>query len=126
MAARLSTDARRILGAQGLRAAGALFVGAWADRLGRRRCYVALFLGIAGGGAVLGLGPPLWVILLLGLVSVLSTDVVDNGPATTLGQVMLAAEDTAVAGRSGARAAGTRRSLAGPPAPPGRGEPACA
>jgi len=38
-------------------------------------------------------GAPYWLLLLVALTGALSTDVVDNGPATTLEQVMLAAED---------------------------------
>ncbi len=44
-------------------------------------------------GAVVAAGAPLWVLLVVALTGALSTDVVDNGPATTLEQVMLAAED---------------------------------
>lgn len=148
MNTRLGADSRRIIAAQGLRAAGygctavllgallaarsysslvtgvvlgcvvggtaigSLLIGALADRLGRRRCYLAIFFGIAIAGAVLALGPPAWLILLLGLLGVLSTDVVDNGPATTLEQVMLASEDASVAGRSGARVYGTYNAVA--------------
>jgi len=145
---RLSADSRRIIAAQGLRAAGygctavllgallaarsysalttgvvlgcivagaalgSLLIGALADRLGRRRCYLAIFLGVACGGAVMALGARVWVILLLGLLGVLSTDVVDNGPATTLEQVMLANEDPSVAGRAGARVYGLYNAVA--------------
>ena len=37
--------------------------------------------------------PPLWLLFVVALTGTLSTDVVDNGAATTLEQVMLAAED---------------------------------
>src|SRR6266705_5170838 len=40
---------------------------------------------------------PWWVLLLVALTGTLSTDVVDNGPATTLEQAMLAAEDAGTA-----------------------------
>jgi MFS family permease len=70
-----------------------LLVGAVADRVGRRRCYVTFFLLMAGVGAVLALGAPAWVMVVLGLSGTISTDVVDNGAATTLEQVMLARED---------------------------------
>jgi len=40
---------------------------------------------------------PLWALLAVAVTGTLSTDVVDNGPATTLEQVMLAAEDAGTA-----------------------------
>jgi len=74
-------------------ALASLLVGAAADRLGRRRCYAGFFLMVAVAGAVVAVGAPYWLLLLVVLTGALSTDVVDNGPATTLEQVMLAAED---------------------------------
>lgn len=146
--ASLSPDARRIIAAQGLRAAGygctsvllggllaardysplttglvlacvvagtawgSLLLGRVADRVGRRRWYAAIYLGVALAGLIMALSPPLWLIVVLALVGVLSTDVVDNGPATTLEQVMLAGEDAAAAGRSGARVYGAYNAVA--------------
>ena len=145
---RLSPDARRIIAAQGFRAAGygctsvllggllaarsysplttglvlacvvagtawgSLLLGRVADRVGRRRWYAAIYLGVAVAGLTMALDPPLWVIVVLALVGVLSTDVVDNGPATTLEQVMLAGEDPVTAGRSGARVYGVYNAIA--------------
>src|SRR5207245_2116315 len=60
------------------------------------------FLGGAAAGAVVVAGAPFWVLLGVAVTGTLSTDVVDNGPATTLEQVMLAGEDagtSAVYGR---------------------------
>lgn len=74
-------------------ALASLLVGAVADRIGRRRCYGLFFLAIAVAGAVVAAGAPFWLLLVVALSGALSTDVVDNGPATTLEQVMLAAED---------------------------------
>ena len=144
----MSVDARRIVAAQGLRAAGygftavllgallaardytplraglvlgalvggtagaSLLVGAVADRVGRRRCYVALFLGVAGAVAAVAAGAAFWVLLVVALTGVLSTDVVDNGPATTLEQTMLATEDAAAAGKAGARVYGLYNAVA--------------
>ena len=144
----MSVDARRIVAAQGLRAAGygftavllgallaardytplraglvlgalvggtagaSLLVGAVADRVGRRRCYVALFLGVAAAGAAVAAGAAFWVLLVVALTGVLSTDVVDNGPATTLEQTMLATEDAAAAGKAGARVYGLYNAVA--------------
>jgi len=84
-------------------AISSLLVGRVADRVGRRRCYAAIYLGVAVAGAVVASGAPLWVIALVALTGTLSTDVVDNGPATTLEQAMLAGE---AGGPSGARAMG--------------------
>ena len=144
----MSTDARRIVAGQGLRAAGygftavllgallaarnysplqaglvlaalvagtagaALLIGAVADRLGRRRSYLALYLGLAGDGVVVAAGAPFAVLVVVALTGLLSTDVVDNGPATTLEQAMLAGEDAAVTGRSGARVYGVYNAIA--------------
>lgn len=55
------------------------------------------FLGVAVAGAVVVAGAPLWLLLIVALTGTLSTDVVDNGPATTLEQVMLAGEDARTA-----------------------------
>jgi MFS family permease len=74
-------------------AVASLLVGAIADRVGRRRSYGVFFLVVAAAGVVVAAGAPFWVLLLVALTGALSTDVVDNGPATTLEQVMLAGED---------------------------------
>ena len=106
-----------LLGALVAGTAGAsLLVGAYADRVGRRRAYVALYLGLAAAGAIVAAGAPYWLLLLVALTGLLSTDVVDNGPATTLEQSMLAAEDTgaatSAAGSSGARVYGVYNAVA--------------
>jgi MFS family permease len=78
-------------------ALASLVVGRYGDRFGRRRCYATFFAGIAVAGVVVAAGAPLWVLLVVALTGTLSTDVVDNGPATTLEQAMLAAEDAGTA-----------------------------
>ena len=144
----LSADARRVIAAQGLRAAGygftavllgallaardystvragvvlgalvagtaaaSLLVGAVADRVGRRRSYTAIYVGLAAVGVLVASGAPFWLLLLVALTGLLSTDVVDNGPATTLEQAMLAGEDAATAGRAGARVYGLYNAVA--------------
>ena len=70
-----------------------LVVGAYGDRFGRRRSYGLFFVGVGLAGAVVATGPPLWLLFVVAATGTLSTDVVDNGAATTLEQVMLAAED---------------------------------
>jgi MFS family permease len=98
-------------------ALASLAVGRFGDRVGRRRCYAVFYAGIAAAGVVVAAGAPLWVLLVVALTGTLSTDVVDNGPATTLEQAMLATEDAgtaAVYGRYNAvgAAAGALGSLA--------------
>lgn len=124
----LSSDARRVIVAQALRAFaygfGALLLGSTlkhlgysstevglvlgalvagtilasvavtrlSDRLGRRRCYVALYVGLAISGAVFALAHNLVALIVVALTGTLSTDVVDNGPFTSLEQAMLATE----------------------------------
>lgn len=78
-------------------AVASLAVGALADRVGRRRSYGVFFLGVATAGAVVAAGAPFVVLLVVALTGTLSTDVVDNGPATTLEQAMLAGEDAGTA-----------------------------
>jgi MFS family permease len=98
-------------------ALASLAVGRFSDRFGRRRSYAVFFGGIAVAGVVVAAGAPLWLLLVVALTGTLSTDVVDNGPATTLEQAMLATEDAgtaAVYGRYNAvgAAAGALGSLA--------------
>jgi MFS family permease len=78
-------------------ALASLAAGAFGDQIGRRRSYAIFFAGIAVAGAVVAAGAPWWVLLVVALTGTLSTDVVDNGPATTLEQAMLAAEDAGTA-----------------------------
>jgi MFS family permease len=78
-------------------ALASLVVGTLADRVGRRRCYALFFLLIAVAGALVAVGASFWLLLVIALTGALSTDVVDNGPATTLEQVMLSAEDAGTA-----------------------------
>ena len=78
-------------------ALSSLVVGAVADRFGRRRSYAAVFALIGLAGAVVAVGAPYAVLVVVALTGALSTDVVDNGPATTLEQTMLAAEDAGTA-----------------------------
>ncbi|MBI4901373.1 MAG: MFS transporter [Actinobacteria bacterium] len=91
-------------------ALASLVVGRLADRVGRRRSYAVFFLGVAVAGALVAAGAPFWLLLVVALTGTLSTDVVDNGPATTLEQVMLAGADAGTArtyGRYNAVGAGT-------------------
>jgi MFS family permease len=68
-----------------------LLLARYADRAGRRRCYVAMYLLLAVTGVVFAAPVPLWALLLASLTGALSTDVVESGPFTSLEQPMLAA-----------------------------------
>jgi predicted MFS family arabinose efflux permease len=67
-------------------------VARWSDRLGRRRCYAALYVALAGAGAVFALSGNLVVLAAVGMTGTLSTDIIDNGPFTSLEQAMLATD----------------------------------
>ncbi len=64
-------------------------VGTLGDRIGRRRFYAALFLGLSLTGAVFALTDRFWILLPVALAGALSTDVVESGPFTSLEQAML-------------------------------------
>src|SRR6266566_59648 len=96
-----------------------VLVGVFADRWGRRRSYAALGLVLAGSGGVYAGTDAYPLLVAVALAGMLSTDVIDNGPATTLEQAMLAGPGrpearryatynavAALAGSTGALAAG--------------------
>ena len=64
-------------------------IGRYGDRLGRRRVYRALFVGMAAAGTIFALTawPP--ALILAALTGTVSTDVVESGPFTSLEQAML-------------------------------------
>jgi len=68
-----------------------LLLARYADRAGRRRCYVVMYLLLAVVGVVYAASAPLWVLLAASLTGALSTEVVESGPFTSLEQPMLAA-----------------------------------
>jgi len=59
------------------------------DRVGRRRCYRLLFVGMAVAGTVFALTGWLPALVIAGLTGTVSTDVVESGPFTSLEQAML-------------------------------------
>ena len=59
------------------------------DRVGRRRCYRLLFVGMALAGTVFALTGWLPALIVAGLTGTVSTDVVESGPFTSLEQAML-------------------------------------
>src|SRR5439155_24970336 len=69
-----------------------LAVARWSDQVGRRRCYVVLYLLLGVSGAVFALSGNLVLLLVVALTGALSTDIVDNAPFTSLEQAMLATE----------------------------------
>ena len=69
-----------------------LLVARFGDRWGRRRCYVALYVALAVTGAVFAEARSAWLLAAVALGGVLSTDVVESGPFTSLEQAMLASE----------------------------------
>jgi MFS family permease len=67
-----------------------LLLARYGDRIGRRRCYVIMYLLLAITGVVFAFRVPLWVLLAASLTGALSTEVVESGPFTSLEQPMLA------------------------------------
>jgi MFS family permease len=86
-----------------------LAIGRFADRAGRRRCYVALHLLLGASGAVFAFARSPAVLVLVALLGALSTEVVESGPFTSLEQAMLASEMT---GRSRVRGFGVYNAVA--------------
>ena len=84
-------------------------VGAFGDRIGRRRTYGALFLLLAASGAAFGLLDSLWLLGAVALLGAMSTDVVESGPFTSIEQSMLA---SAVEGSSRTRVFGVYNAVA--------------
>jgi predicted MFS family arabinose efflux permease len=64
-------------------------VGVLADRVGRRRTYAALFVGLAASGLVFGLTSQPWALAAVALLGTVSAEVVESGPFTSLEQAML-------------------------------------
>lgn len=70
-----------------------LVVGRYGDRIGRRRLYAVLFVGLAASGLVFGLIDRFGALILVALAGTMSTEVVESGPFTSLEQAMLPALD---------------------------------
>jgi MFS family permease len=84
-------------------------VGRFADRCGRRRCYLALYVALGVSGVAYAMSDDLWVLLAVGLIGALSTEVVESGPFTSLEQSMLA---TGLSGRARLRGFGIYNAVA--------------
>jgi predicted MFS family arabinose efflux permease len=67
-----------------------LAVGAVADRVGRRRTYLTLYALLGATGVVFAATSRWPVLVVAALAGVLSTEVVESGPFTTIEQAMLA------------------------------------
>jgi predicted MFS family arabinose efflux permease len=70
-------------------AAASVLIGRFGDRIGRRRSYAILFVGLGVSGLVFGLADAFWVLALVALTGTLSTEVVESGPFTSIEQAML-------------------------------------
>jgi len=70
-------------------AISAITVGILGDRWGRRRTYSGLLLVMGIVGAAYAATDRLWILIVLALLGVLSTDANENGPLTTLEQAMI-------------------------------------
>lgn len=90
-------------------AAATFAVGRFGDRVGRRRLYGLLFVGLAVSGAAFGLSDDVWLLSAVALLGLLSTEVVESGPFTSLEQAMLPG---VVAPRLRTRVFGTYNSVA--------------
>jgi MFS family permease len=66
-----------------------VLVGLYGDRVGRRRFYGFLYLGLAATGIAFGASSTLWILATVALFGALSTEVNDSGPFTSLEQAML-------------------------------------
>ena len=75
-------------------AIASVFIARYGDRIGRRRCYIGLYLLLAVTGVVFAFADQLWLLVLVALSGALSTEVVESGPFTSLEQVMLATDLT--------------------------------
>lgn len=67
-----------------------IVVARMGDRIGRRRLYGMLYVGLAITGVVYATSSSLVVLAAVALTGALSTEVVDSGPFTSLEQAMLA------------------------------------
>jgi MFS family permease len=84
-------------------------VARYADDLGRRRCYIGLYLLLAASGIVFANTAQLWALVGVALLGGLSTEVVESGPFTSLELAMLATE---LSGRERTRGFGIYNAVA--------------
>jgi MFS family permease len=80
-------------------AIGSLIVGRFAERIGRRRLYAALFVVLGCAGAVFAITTWLPLLFIAALTGTVSTDANESGPITSLEQAMLSATPAATRAR---------------------------
>jgi MFS family permease len=90
-------------------ALASVLIARFGDRIGRRRCYLTLYLLLGLVGIVFAVTDGLWPLVLVALSGALSTEVVESGPFTSLEQAMLA---TDLAGHERIRAFGVYNAVA--------------
>ena len=86
-----------------------VLIARYGDRVGRRRSYRLLFVGMAVAGTAFALTDWLPALILAALTGTVSTDVVESGPFTSLEQAML---PQAAGGRDPTRLFGTYNAVA--------------
>lgn len=69
-----------------------IVIGRFADRIGRRRAYAALYVLLGMTGVVFAFTSNICILTLTGLTGSLSTEVIESGPFTSLEQAMIASE----------------------------------
>ena len=69
-----------------------MLVARYADRVGRRRWYAGLYVLLGVVGVVFAFAGSVWLLALAALTGVLSTEVIESGPFTSLEQPMLASD----------------------------------
>ena len=69
-----------------------MLVARHADRVGRRRWYAGLYVLLGVVGVVFAFAGSVWLLALAALTGVLSTEVIESGPFTSLEQPMLASD----------------------------------
>jgi MFS family permease len=90
-------------------ALASLVLARFGDGIGRRRCYIALYVLLAFTGVVFAFAEQLWALVAVALTGALSTEVVESGPFTSLEQAMLA---TDLVGRERVRGFGIYNAVA--------------
>ena len=69
-----------------------MLVARYADRVGRRRWYAGMYVLLGVVGVVFAFAGSVWLLALAALTGVLSTEVIESGPFTSLEQPMLASD----------------------------------
>jgi MFS family permease len=90
-------------------AIASVFIARYADDIGRRRCYIGLYLLLAATGITFAFVHQIWALVGVALLGALSTEVVESGPFTSLEQAMLATE---LSGRERTRGFGIYNAVA--------------